>query len=85
MDNIYMVYDQIRKQPRALGVFKFAVKCMESRISDREFINKEIENIEMDFPEVYERKNKAVKEPVPIDMDNKNDLRNLFSTKYKVK
>ena len=39
----------------------------------------------MDFPEVYERKNKAVKEPVPIDMDNKDDLRNLFSDKYKVK
>lgn len=85
MDNIYMVYDQIRKQPRALGVFKFAVKCMESRISDREFINKEIENIEIDFPEVYERKNKAVKEPVPIDIDNKDELRNLFSAKYKVK
>lgn len=85
MDNIYMVYDQIRKQPRAFGIFKFAVKCMESHIDDREFINKEIENLEIDFPEVYERKNKAVKEPELIDMDNIDELKNLLSAKYKVK
>lgn len=85
MDNIYMVYYQIRKQPRALGVFNFAVNCMESHINDREFINKKIEKLEIDFPEVYERKNKAVKETKSINMDNKDELRNLLSAKYKVK
>lgn len=51
-----MEYDQIRKQPRALGIFNFAVYCMDSHINEREFINKKIEKLEIDFPEVYERK-----------------------------
>lgn len=85
VDNIYMVYDQIRKQPRALGIFNLAVKCMNSHIDDREFINMEIEKLGYDFPEILERKNNAVEESEPIDIGNKDTLRSLFSAKYKVR
>lgn len=83
-DNIYMSYDNIRKQPKALSIFRLALECLHSNINDESYINNAINNLENDFPQLLTRKNKSVRQKNPINMENKDEIKSIFSIKYKV-
>lgn len=79
-----MSYDNIRKQPKALSIFRLALECLHSNINDESYINNAINDLENDFPQLLTRKNKSVKQKNPINMENKDEIKSIFSIKYKV-